>query len=74
MMPIERLDGVEADKLKKEKREEISENKKSTSQNLENYLELKDGNKIQVLNGACLEDSLDNKMLLQMDYLEMSQL
>ena len=60
MMPIERLDGVEADKLKKEKPEDISENKKSTSQNLENYLELKDGNKIQVLNGAYLEDSLDN--------------
>ena len=58
-MPVERLDVVEADKLK-EKREDISENKKNTSQKSENYLELKDDKKIQVLNGACLEDSLDN--------------
>ena len=57
-MPSKRLD-VEADKPK-EKREDINENKKSTSQNLENYLKLKDGKKIKVLNNACLEDSLDN--------------
>ena len=53
---------MEIGKLEEEKIEEISGNKENTSQNSKNYLELKHGKKIQVLNGACLKDSLNNQM------------
>ena len=58
-IPVKRLDAGEADKPKEEKCEKISENKKNTDQKSDEYLELKDSKKDQVLNGACLEDSLD---------------
>ena len=57
-----KLNKVEVDKQEEEKCEQISENKENTSQNSEDYLELKDGRKIEACNGKCLKDGLVNQM------------
>ena len=63
-MPVKRFrfDTIEVDKPKEEKCKVISNNKKNTGENPIDYLELKHSKKIQVLNGACLEDNLDSQM------------
>ena len=49
-LPVNELNTVEIGKQQEEKCNNINEDKKNTGQNLEDYLELKDGKKIQVLN------------------------
>ena len=40
----------------------LSEERKEVGQNSQEYLEVKDGRKIGILNGACLEENLSNQM------------
>ena len=51
-LPIKSSDAVEIRKSKEEKCQKISENKINTNENPENYLKLKDGKKIRVVNRA----------------------
>ena len=48
--------------INKKKREDVSENKK-TLVRTQRLLGIKRWQKIQVLNGSCLEDSLDNNQM-----------
>ena len=56
-VPVRKLNAAEDNKLK-EKPKNVSEERKSTDQKLKEYLELKDGKKIQIFNDTCLEESL----------------
>ena len=40
----------------------LSEERKEVGQNSQEYLDVKDGRKIGILNGACLEENLSNQM------------
>ena len=60
-MPIKKFNAAE-NGGRKEDCKILKEERKEVSQNLQEYLELKDGRKIGILNGACLEENLSNQM------------
>ena len=62
-VPIRKFGATENEKLRGENCRGTSEEKKDVNQKLQEYLELKDGRKIGILNGACLEESLNNETL-----------
>ena len=60
-MPIKKFNAAENGGRKEDCRS-LSKERKEVGQNLQEYLELKDGRKIGILNGACLEENLSNQM------------
>ena len=61
-MPVKKFNAAKDDKLKEENSKKVSDDKKNPAQKSKKYLLLKDKKKIQILNGTCLEESLDNQM------------
>ena len=61
-MPVKKFNAAKDDKLKEENCKKVSDDKKNPAQKSKKYLLLKDKKKIQILNGTCLEESLDNQM------------
>ena len=60
-MPIKKFNEAE-NGGRKEDCKSLKEERKEVGQNSQEYLELKDGRKIGILNGACLEENLSNQM------------
>ena len=61
-MPIKKFNAVENGRRKEEDCKSLKEERKEVGQNSQEYLELKDGRKIGILNGACLEENLSSQM------------
>ena len=59
-IPIKKFNAAENGRRKDCK--SLKEERKEVGQNSQEYLELKDGQKIGILNGACLEENLSNQM------------
>ena len=60
-VPIRKFSEVENEKQKENYRS-LSKERKEIGQKSQEYLELKDGQKIGILNGACLNENLSNQM------------
>ena len=61
-MPIKKFNAAENGRRKKEDCKSLKEERKEVGQNSQEYLKLKDGRKIGILNGACLDENLSNQM------------
>ena len=61
-VPIKRFDAAKNGRRKQENYRSLSKERKEIGQKLQEYLQLKDGRKIGILNGACLEENLSNQM------------
>ena len=61
-MPIRKCSEAENGRQKEENCKSLSEKRKEVGQKSQEYLELKDGQKIGTLNGTCLEENLSNQM------------
>ena len=59
---IRKFGAAENERLRGENCGSTSEERKDFDQKSQEYLELKDGGKIGILNGTCLEESLNNQM------------
>ena len=61
-MSIKKFNPAENGRRKGENCKSLSKEEKEVGPELQEYLELKDGRKIGILNGACLEENLSNQM------------
>ena len=61
-VPIRRFDAAENEKRKEENCKSLNKEGKEVGLESQEYLELKDGRKIGISNGACLEENLSNQM------------
>ena len=61
-MPIKKFNAAENERRKQEDCKSLKDERKEVGQNSQKYLELKDGQKIGILNGACLGENLSNQM------------
>ena len=59
---IRKFNTKEVGKPEEKKCKNINKDKENTDQKSDDFLELKNGKNIQVLNGACLEENSDNQM------------
>ena len=61
-VPIKSFSEIGNEKQKEENYRSVSKERKEIDQKSQEYLELKDGRKIGILNGACLDENLSNQM------------
>ena len=61
-MSIRKFSEAENERRKEEDYKSLSKEEKEVGLESQEYLELKDGRKIGILNGACLEENLSNQM------------
>ena len=61
-VPIKKFNEAENERQEEENRKSLSEEGKEVDPESQEYLELKDGRKIGILNGACLDENLNNQM------------
>ena len=67
-LPVRKFNTIEDDKQEEDRCKNKSDDKENTCQKSEDYLELKDRKKIQVLNGACLKDSISISISISILY------
>ena len=61
-MPIKKFNAAENERRKEENCKSLSKQGKEVAPESQEYLELKDGQKIGILNGVYLEENLSNQM------------
>ena len=62
VMPIKKFNAAENGRRKEENHRSLRKEGKVVGPESQKYLELKDGRKIKILNGTCLEENLSNQM------------